>query len=305
MFDGVEIGTVGGQVADAGSPGRDKLLDVLDLMGGEVVKNNHVVFAQFGTEDVLQVGGKDVGVDRPFDKEGGRDAFITQSRNEGGSVPVAVRNGADAAPAHRTAPVEPGHLGVESGFVDKDQLARVLERLGLFPLRAQNHQVRPVLLGGAGSAAVVCAGFIALFFYMMSPSEIDHYKIPFTMQQARQQGCPIILPDSARNVRWQTMYLQVTPGFEILVRFEAAVDVCKSHVQVALDATWEKNDRLPLHPLHLFPLSHAPPPEDKDMVGKAPWFDVEKIKRGLHADSDEMQFWINEDRGVFFCKITD
>ncbi len=163
-------------------------------------------------------------------------------------------------------------------------------------------------LVGVGFAAIVCASLVALFFYMMSPGEVDHYKTPLTVEQARQLGCPIPLPDSARNIQFVVASGGLV-ALEILVRFEAPVDVCKSHVQVAFDA-WAKQTQRPLHPLPLVPLDYTPPPEDKDMVGKAPWFDVDKIERGLKAGngtgtSYETQFWIDDDRGIFYCKITD
>jgi hypothetical protein len=163
-------------------------------------------------------------------------------------------------------------------------------------------------LVGAGLAVVVAVGLGALFFYMMSGQEIDHAKTPLTVQQARQQGCPIPLPDSARNVQ----FVYASGGLqalEILVRFEAPVDVCQKQVQTVFDA-WAKQTQRSLHPLPLVPLVYPPEPEDHDMVGRASWFDVEKIERGLKAGdgsdaSYDTQFWVDEGRGLFYCKITD
>jgi hypothetical protein len=163
-------------------------------------------------------------------------------------------------------------------------------------------------LVGTGFAAVVCAGLVATFLYMMRDRVTDHFTTPLTAEQARHLDCPIPLPDSARNVQF-VVASGGLQALEILARFEAPVDVCKSHVQVAFDA-WAKQTQRPLHPLPLVPLDYSPPPEDKDMVGKAPWFDVDKIEHGLKAGngtgtSYETQFWIDEDRGIFYCKITD
>jgi hypothetical protein len=158
-------------------------------------------------------------------------------------------------------------------------------------------------LVGAGFAAVLYAGLLALFFYMMRDRVVDHYTTPLTVEQARQQDCPIPLPNSARNVQFV-----VDSGgliaLEILVRFEAPVEICRNHVHVAFDA-WEKQNQHLLMP-SLIAIDHTPSPEDKDMVGRASWFDVEKIKHGLRTDSSyDIQFWIDEDRGIFYCKITD
>ena len=46
------------------------------------------------------------------------------------------------------------------------------------------------------------------------------------------------------------------------------------------------------------------------MVGRAPWFDVEKIEDGLKAGNEtdssyNTQYWVDVERGIFYCKITD
>jgi hypothetical protein len=62
------------------------------------------------------------------------------------------------------------------------------------------------------------------------------------------------------------------------------------------------------HPLPLSRLDKTPATEDHDMVGRAQWFDVEHIQNGFTAGTGadwDPQFWIDEDRGIFYCKITD
>jgi hypothetical protein len=73
-----------------------------------------------------------------------------QGRDKRGSLPVAMRNGADATPASWTAPLEPGHLGVQARFVDEDQALVVPAGLGPAPTGPGGGlDVRPILLGGA------------------------------------------------------------------------------------------------------------------------------------------------------------
>jgi hypothetical protein len=161
---------------------------------------------------------------------------------------------------------------------------------------------------GAGFAAAVAVGVSALFFYIMSPKVTDHFTSPLTVEEARRQGCPIPLPDSARHVQ----FVDAAGGLvalEILVRFEAPVDVCQNQVQTVFEA-WARQNQRSVHRMPLIPLHETPKPEDHDMVGRARWFDVDKIERGLKAgdgtdSSYETQFWIDEDRGVFYCKMTD
>jgi len=170
-----------------------------------------------------------------------------------------------------------------------------------------------------GGFAVTLATFItAMFFYMMGPKVTDHYSTPLTIDQARQQDCPIPLPDSAQHVQW-VFAAGGLQALEILVRFEAPVDVCRAHVQTVFDA-WSKHwqergaqgqpmnvGAPPLLP-PLTTLRAIPAPEDNDMVGHATWFDVEQIKNGSTAGNNgesTPQVWIDEDRGIFYYKLTD
>jgi hypothetical protein len=152
---------------------------------------------------------------------------------------------------------------------------------------------------GAALAVLLCGAFSAVFFYMMRDVKNEHFQPPLTVEEARHLNCPIVLPDSAQNVQFEIVSGGIQ-AVEILVRFEAPVDVCKSHVQTVFNAMAGHTGR----PL-LVPLDHTPLPEDHDMVGRAPWFDVEKIRFGCEAQSNNTQFWIDMDRGIFYCKITD
>jgi hypothetical protein len=127
-----------------------------------------------------------------------------------------------------------------------------------------------------------------------------------SLQEARLRQCPIPLPDSARNIR----FAEASGGmqaFEILVRFKAPVAVCRAHAQAVIDA-WNRQDKMPSYSIALNPITTQPDPEGRDMVrNDATWFDKEKIIRGETYDggSHQPEFWIDEDRGVFYCKITD
>jgi len=182
--------------------------------------------------------------------------------------------------------------------------------IGLLRSGSRPHYLKIALwatLVGAVSSFIVCGALDAAFISMMGPREVDRYATPLTVEQARQEDCPIPLPDSARKVQF-VVASGGLQALEILVRFEAPVEVCKSHVQTVFEMNdlhkgFPRLDRL------LVPLDRTPPPEVGDMVGKAPWFDIDKIAHGLKAGngsvSYEPQFWVDEDRGAFYCKITD
>jgi hypothetical protein len=149
QFDGIEIGTVRRQVADANSSSRKQLADVMDFVGGEVVENERVARAQFRTEHLLQISRENLGIDGAFDQKGRFDAFMAQGRNECGALPVAVRDGADTTLAHGTATMVAGHLGVQAGFINKHQLTDIPTGLLPAPMPPGGFNVRPILFGGA------------------------------------------------------------------------------------------------------------------------------------------------------------
>ena len=149
QFNGIEVGAVRRQVADANPSSRKQPTDVLDFMGGEVVEDERVALAQLWTEHLLQINRENLGIDRAFDQKGCFDAFMAQGRNEGGTLPVAVRDGTDTTLAHQAATMVAGHLGVQAGFINKHQLADIPAGLLRSPKPPGGFDIRPILLGGA------------------------------------------------------------------------------------------------------------------------------------------------------------
>ena len=149
LFNGIEIGAVRRQVADANPSSREQPTDILDFMGGEVVEDERVALAQLWTEHLLQINRKNLGIDGAFDQKGSFDAFMAQGRNKGGALPVAVRDGTDTTLAHRTATMVAGHLGVQASFINKHQLPDIPARLLPAPKPPGGFNVRPILPGGA------------------------------------------------------------------------------------------------------------------------------------------------------------
>ena len=149
QFNGIEVGAVRRQVADANPSGREQPTDVLDFMGGEIVKDERVTLAQLWTEHLLQINRENLGIDRAFDQKGRFDAFMAQGCNKSGTLPVAVRDGAETTLAHQAAIMVAGHLGVQAGFINKHQLADIPAGLLRSPKPPGGFNVRPILLDGA------------------------------------------------------------------------------------------------------------------------------------------------------------
>ena len=149
QFNGIEIGAIRRQVAEAIPSSRKQLADVMDFVGGEIVEDERIAMAQLRTEHPLQINREHLGIDGTFDQKGRFDAFMAQGRNEGGTLPVAVRDGAETTLAHRAATMVAGHLGVQAGFINEHQLANIPVGLLLSPKPPGGFDLRPILLGGA------------------------------------------------------------------------------------------------------------------------------------------------------------
>jgi hypothetical protein len=149
QFNGIEIGAVRRQVADANTSSREQPADVIDFVGGEVIEDERVALAQLWTEHLLKINRENLGIDRSFDQKGSFDAFMAQGRNEGGALPMTVRDGADTTLAQPTATVVASHLGVQAGFINKHQLADIPAGLLPAPKPPGGFNLRPILLGGA------------------------------------------------------------------------------------------------------------------------------------------------------------
>ena len=149
QFNGIEIGAVRRQVADAHPSIRKQPTDVLDFVSGEVIEDERVALAQLRTEHLLKISRENLGIDRAFDQKGRCDAFMAQGRNKSGTLPVAVGDGAETTLAHQAATMVAGHLGVQAGFINKHQLADIPAGLLRSPKPPGGFNIRPILLGGA------------------------------------------------------------------------------------------------------------------------------------------------------------
>ncbi len=151
---------------------------------------------------------------------------------------------------------------------------------------------------------VLYVGSVLVSAWDKSESQSMHIK-PMSVEEARSQNCPIPLPVSAHSIS----FAEASGGmqaFEVYVRFEAPADVCRAHAQTVAD-TWARQDNLPPYVVALSPITSPPELENQSMIGNAAWFDKEKIVHGETGGggSHQPEFWIDDDRGIFYCRITD
>ena len=148
-FDGIEVGAVRWQIAKLDALGSEQGFNALNFVRGQIVQNERIPGLQAGNEYLLKIDQEDLGIHRPIHQKWGGDLLLTQRRQKGGTLPMAVRYCAQAAFAAGTATVQAGKLGVEAGFINKHQTRRVPSRLLAPPKSACPLNVGPVLLGGA------------------------------------------------------------------------------------------------------------------------------------------------------------
>jgi hypothetical protein len=67
QLNGIEIGAVGRQVANANPSNRKQLADVMDFVGGEVVQDERIALAQLRTEHLLKISRENLGINGTFD----------------------------------------------------------------------------------------------------------------------------------------------------------------------------------------------------------------------------------------------
>ena len=90
-FDGIEIGTVGGQQQQLCSFGFDELLRFGVAVGREVVADHEVAHAQGGAEHLPDLFAKYVGVGGPFDHQATGHPVEPDRAEHGDGVPMAAR----------------------------------------------------------------------------------------------------------------------------------------------------------------------------------------------------------------------
>ncbi len=100
LFDGIEIGTVGREESQPGSRLLNRRAYLGLLVRREIVQHDDITRTERGHQDLLDVGAKRGGVDRPI--EHGRRGQLggTERRDDGVRLPMAARRVIpDARPA--------------------------------------------------------------------------------------------------------------------------------------------------------------------------------------------------------------
>ena len=148
------------------------------------------------------------------------------------------------------------------------------------------------------------AGIVASFILLLAAAAIGfcwwifHARVertsgPVTREVALRCLDPDLLPASAHAIQYYCWFLEVSPGFEDWIRFEASSEDCHALARRLLGTT------------RFEPVIHPPLPNDSD---RPAWFDPNPISEGITGGKGydgEPQVWIDEKRRIFYYHLSD
>lgn len=147
LLDRIEVRTVGRQEEESGADGTDRGPDRFALVAAEVVDHDDVAWTQGLGELGLDVGLEGLGINGAVDDPRRFDSVVTQRCQERHGSPMTIRRISDQACAERSPAAQGRHVGLDPGFVDKDEPAAVNPALILSPLLSAARDLWPFLLG--------------------------------------------------------------------------------------------------------------------------------------------------------------
>lgn len=148
LFDGIEIGRVGGQELDARADGGDEVDGGLVFVGTEVVHDNDIAGAKHRQKHLANIGTKDFRIGCSFDGHRSRGPIQANGGDHRRRPPVPVRSAADQPLATGAAPAQAGHVRFCRRLVDEDEPGGIKSALPPPPSLTRPFDIDPVLLAG-------------------------------------------------------------------------------------------------------------------------------------------------------------
>ena len=157
------------------------------------------------------------------------------------------------------------------------------------------------------------AAVLGLGWWGLHP-QIDETSGPVTREAAIKILSSELLPVSAYDIEYHCEHVEVSPTFEICVRFRAPLRDCMMVAHKMVAGIGSEPVRVPMSPklaVKLLPsdpfdaVSHPKLPNNPDLPH---WFDPNHIEKGVMAGKGyegEPQIWIDEERGIFYYYLTD
>jgi hypothetical protein len=150
VLDRIEVGTVGRQIAEFHTAGLDSLSDARDLVGGQIVHNDDITWAQCGDQHLLDPGQEALSVHRPVEKHRRNEARKRETADKGDGLPMTVRNCGAATLAFQGPAAKPRHLRRKAAPIDEDQACGIKIMLAAEPILARSLYISALLLAGVG-----------------------------------------------------------------------------------------------------------------------------------------------------------
>ena len=148
LLDGIEVRTVGRQEAESCAGPFNRGLDLRLFVHRQVVEDDDVAGMQRRHKDLFDVREERRVINRAIEHGGSGEFVDAQPRHDRVRLPMAVRRIVAQPDAARTASVATQQISGDTGFVDEDVGARVVQRLRVLPAPPRRGDVRPSLLVG-------------------------------------------------------------------------------------------------------------------------------------------------------------
>jgi hypothetical protein len=149
LFDGIEVGAIGREIAQRRAGPLDRFFDASDFVTGKIIHDDDIAMAQGRGEKVLDIGQETRSVHRTVKYTGCGDLIVAQGGNECWRHPMAMRHGRDEPLPTQSPPIEPRHVGLRPSFINEDKIFRIQIGLTRKPFVTGFGDIRAVLFGGA------------------------------------------------------------------------------------------------------------------------------------------------------------
>lgn len=163
-------------------------------------------------------------------------------------------------------------------------------------------KISTVIRGIIGALVLAVIGVCGLFWWNWTHPYIEQSKGAISREEAMKH-CSVPLPASAHDVYYSNYSDGLQVG-EFLVQFEAPVKDCRATADAIYAAIARKN---PKYTAPKFtPVSH--PPRAGSSYMPVDWFDNDHIEKGAVGGKGyegEPTIWIDEERGIFYYKLSD
>ena len=157
-FDGVEIGTVGGQEQEPATLCFEHLRGALTLVRGEVVEDDDRPWLQLWDQDFFDVCVESIPIHGAGDYPRSHDPVAGEARDQGLVTPLPEWSISFDARAAQAAPVLAGHIRIGARLIQKDQAVLLISHGLLAAL--------PVLSCLSNCGLVALFGDQAFFLYV-------------------------------------------------------------------------------------------------------------------------------------------